>query len=140
MGCRRTRRRWDHPTYRYAYCVERYGNVYYVLHGGNAKALGNIIFKEANRKLALNLLDKKIEDYLRAKSALPADVGITTLYELIEDYKLKYVQTFQTISDAQIKNDIGKIYGNKPDYMINGFVFIRDQNYYEYFKKINKED
>lgn len=86
MGCHRTRRRWDHPTYRYAYCVERYGNVYYVLHGGNAKSLGNLIFKEANRKLALNLLDKKIEDYLNTKASLPADVGITTLYELIEDY------------------------------------------------------
>lgn len=58
-------------------------------------------------------------------------------YELIEDYKLKYVQTFQTISDAQAKNDIGKIYGNKSDYMINGFVFIRDQNYYEYFDSNN---
>jgi integrase len=56
----RSRKRWEHPSYRYAYCVERYDNVYTVIDNSPPVAIKGMKWKPENRNNAIRILDERV--------------------------------------------------------------------------------
>jgi integrase len=56
----RTRERWEHPTYKYAYCIERYGNVYTIIDGTPPSAIKGLKWDIKNKKEALKILNHRL--------------------------------------------------------------------------------
>lgn len=78
-----TRKHWNHPTYRYAYCIERYGNVYTVIDNCNPKAIKGLKFVNDNKRQALEILNQRLID---SKSNIPVVNRTTTLFDAVKEF------------------------------------------------------
>ncbi len=63
MPKERRKNRWEHPHLKYAFCIERYGNVYTVIHGASPVAIKGLKWTPANKEIALEVLTNRYNEY-----------------------------------------------------------------------------
>ena len=125
MPRQRTRKRWEHSSYKYAYCIERYGNVYTVINNSAPAAIKGLKWKPENRNEAMRILDERLQEVMAletgqltksAKANIP-----TTLYEAIEEFSTiefkkldkETVKSYMTafnkylVADLQLQDIVG---------------------------------
>ena len=90
MPKQRTRLRWEHPTYKYAYCIERRGTVYTIIDGGEKVAIRGLRWDSKNKSEAIRILDERLREAHKDKNSVEADIipdlKPKTLYEAIEEF------------------------------------------------------
>lgn len=64
MPKERRKNRWEHPHLKYAFCIERYGNVYTVIHGNPPAVIKGLKWVPKNKELALSILTDRYNKYI----------------------------------------------------------------------------
>ena len=86
----RSRKRWEHPTYRYGYCIERYGNVYTVIDNAPPVVIKGMKWKPENRNEAIRVLTDRIRIKQELDKENPAQKAIEaqpkTIFEAFEEF------------------------------------------------------
>ncbi len=89
MPRQRTRKRWEHPTYKFAYCIERNGIVYTIIDGAEKVAIKGLIWDNKNKAEALKILDERLTEAHKVEeveSKEESDLRPKTLYEAVEEF------------------------------------------------------
>lgn len=77
-------KRWEHSSYKNAYCIERYGNVYTTICGENAKVIKGLKWETKNKATALRILGERYVEYMKCRSgesiAIKKDMMISEAY------------------------------------------------------------
>jgi integrase len=123
----RSRKRWEHPSYRYAYCVERYDNVYTVIDNTPPVAIKGMKWKPENRNEALRILDERLrakQSYDNGKLTQTAIEKIPkTIYQAIEEFSSI---EFKKFDHATVKSYLSAFNKYLPeDLQLNDVVGIR---------------
>lgn len=86
MPKHRSRERWEHPNYKYAYVINRNGICYTIIDGQEKKAIKHLFFTDKNKKEALRILNERLIEKLKSIEKQKTKF----LYETIEEFKLLY--------------------------------------------------
>lgn len=90
------RKRWNHPHFKYAYCIERGGTVYTVIHSGPPLAIKGIKFTAANKDIAMEVLTNRYYEY--QKTVFGVDIKEIkeemTLYSVIKEFSQYHFTKF----------------------------------------------
>lgn len=79
MPNRRTKDRWEHPTYRYAYVRGHRGMACTVIHGSYPLSTG-FVWKPASKPMAMRILDERLRVYLGLTRAHEAAMTCSELW------------------------------------------------------------
>lgn len=105
MPKQRTRKRWEHPTYRYAYCIERYENVYTVIDNAPPVVIKGMKWKPENRNDALRILDERLREKQSFESGKLTQEAVDripkTIYQAIAEFSSV---EFKKLDKATIKS------------------------------------
>lgn len=127
MPKQRTRKRWEHPSYKYAYCVERYENVYTVIDNEPPIVIKGMKWKPENRNEALRILDERLREKQTTNSVKQTrainDRIPKTIYQAIAEFSSV---EFKKFDKATIKSYLSAFNRYLPnDLLLNDVVGIR---------------
>lgn len=96
----RSRKRWEHPSFRYAYCVERYGNVYTVVNGTPPMAIKGLKWSPENKCLAMEILHARIMETMQPRT----EQRPATIFSAIELYAELQFPAFNHLKRIRVLN------------------------------------
>lgn len=94
---RKDTERWSHPLYRVGFCFQRHGNVYTNIN--NLRAATGLTWHEKNRKVALQILERRVLEYL---NPTPKQVE-KMLVEAMQEYFTHYLPTVSEGMQRHVK-------------------------------------
>ena len=112
----RSRKRWEHPTYRYAYCIERFDNVYIVIDNSPPVVIKGMKWKPENRNEAIRILDDRLREKQSIETGKLAPSAIDkipkTIYQAIAEFSSV---EFKKFDKATIKSYLSAFNRYLPD-------------------------
>lgn len=94
MPRERRKNRWEHPHLKYAFCIERYGNVYTVIHGGAPVSIKGLKWTQENKSIALEILTNRYNEYINPTSELATASNQSPKEKSLHDCIIEYSKLY----------------------------------------------